>query len=63
VPEQILWPAESPIPRSSQVRAIRVDYADGEVELLGWETHWLIAFFILTMDFAFALLKPLGVKI
>jgi hypothetical protein len=61
--EQIIWPAESPIPRGSQVEAIRVDYVDGEVDMLGWGTHWIIAFFILTMVFAFALQKPLGVKI
>ncbi|HUF75107.1 MAG TPA: hypothetical protein VMM35_02455 [Longimicrobiales bacterium] len=61
--EQIIWPAESPIPRGSQVEAIRVDYVDGEVDMFGWGTHWIIAFFILTMIFAFALQKPLGVKI
>ena len=31
--------------------------------MFGWNTHWMIAFFILTMVFAFALAKPLGVKI
>jgi hypothetical protein len=61
--EQIIWPAESPIPRGSQVEAIRVDYGDGEIDMFGWGTHWIIAFFILTMVFAFALQKPLGVKI
>jgi hypothetical protein len=33
------------------------------VNLFGIEMHWIIAFFILTMVFAFALAKPLGVKI
>ena len=61
--EQIIWPAESPVPRGSQVEAIRVDYVDGEIDMFGWGTHWIIAFFILTMVFAFALQKPLGVKI
>jgi uncharacterized membrane protein (DUF106 family) len=61
--DQLVWPAESPIPRGSQVEAIRVDYVDGEIDMFGWGTHWIIAFFILTMVFAFALQKPLGVKI
>ncbi len=60
---QLIYPAEAPLPRGSNVEAIRVDYADAEINLLGWYTHWIIAFFILTMVFAFALAKPLGVKI
>jgi hypothetical protein len=31
--------------------------------MFGWGTHWMIAFFILTMVFAFVLAKPMGVKI
>jgi hypothetical protein len=31
------------------------------VNLLGWRTHWLIAFLVLTIVFAFALRGPLGV--
>ena len=60
---QLIYPAEAPLPRGSNVEAIRVDYADAEINLFGWHTHWIIAFFILTMVFAFALAKPLGVKI
>jgi uncharacterized membrane protein (DUF106 family) len=60
---QIIYPAEGPLPGGSGVEAIRVDYEDAEISLLGWETHWLIVFFILTTVFAFALAKPLGVKI
>lgn len=60
---QIIWPAEAPLPRGSSVEAITVSYADAEINLLGWRTHWIIAFFVLTTVFAFALAKPLGVKI
>jgi len=60
---QIVYPAESPLPDGSVLSSIRVDYADAEVSLLGWKMHWIIAFFILTMVFAFALAKPMGVKI
>ena len=60
---QLIWPAEAPLPRGSSAEAIRIDYADAEINMFGWNTHWIIAFFILTMVFAFALAKPLGVKI
>lgn len=60
---QIVYPVESPLPDDSGLASIRVDYADADVSLFGWEMHWILAFFILTMVFAFALAKPLGVKI
>ena len=61
--DQLIYPAEAPLPRGSPIEAIRLDYADADINLFGWSTHWIIAFFILTMVFAFALAKPLGVKI
>jgi hypothetical protein len=60
---QIVYPAEAPLPSGSGITSIRVGYADADVSLLGFEMHWIIAFFILTMVFAFALAKPMGVKI
>lgn len=60
---QIIYPAERAVPGGSGVEEIRVSYVDADVNLLGWHIHWLIAFFILTMVFAFALAKPMGVKI
>jgi hypothetical protein len=51
------------VPRGSTAEAIRLDYVEAEINMFGWHTHWIIAFFILTMVFAFALAKPLGVKI
>ena len=60
---QVIWPAEAPLPRGSSAQEITVSYADAEINMFGWKTHWLIAFFILTMVFAFALAKPMGVKI
>ena len=61
--DQLIYPAEAPLPRGSNATVIRLDYADAEINMFGWNTHWMIAFFILTMVFAFALAKPLGVKI
>ena len=61
--DQLIYPVEQPVPRGSSAEAIRLDYVEAEINMLGWHTHWIIAFFILTMVFAFALAKPLGVKI
>jgi hypothetical protein len=60
---QLAYPAEEPVPGGSQIEAIRVSYRTADVQLLGWETHWMVAFIILTMVFAYALAKPMGVKI
>jgi hypothetical protein len=61
--DQLVWPAEAPVPSTSPVRRIELSYADAEVSLFGWGMHWLIAFFILTMVFAFALQRPMNVKL
>jgi len=60
---QIIYPAEPPVPSGSSVASISVTYADADIRLLWWDMHWIIAFFILTMVFAFAFAKPMGVKI
>jgi len=60
--DQLLYPAEAPI-RDGPVQSISVSYPDADVSLLGWETHWLIVFFILAMVFAFALRRPFGVTL
>jgi hypothetical protein len=60
---QLLYPAESPIEGEIPIEAIAIGYPDRQIDLLGWETHWLIAFFILSIVFAFALRKRFGVVI
>ena len=37
-------------------------YVDAEINMFGWHTHWMIAFFLLSILFAFLLRKPLGVQ-
>ena len=51
---QVLYPVEPPLP-DGPIESIAVGYPEAEVSLLGWETHWLVVFFILTMIAAFAL--------
>jgi len=60
--DQILFPGEPGFPSGSGIEAIEVLYREGTVNFLGWRTHWLIPFFIITVLLAFALRKPLGVK-
>jgi hypothetical protein len=60
---QVVYPSEAPLPGGSRVESIRVSYRTADISLLGWRTNWMIAFFILTMIFAYALARPMGVKI
>lgn len=61
--DQLLFPVEPPLPADSLVESIEVTYPDAGVSLLGWETHWIVVFFILTIVVAFALRKPFDVTI
>lgn len=61
--DELIYPAESPLPRDGVVESIGLSYPDREVNLLGLKTHWLVHFFILTIVFAFLLRKPMGVTI
>jgi uncharacterized membrane protein (DUF106 family) len=60
---QLLYPAEAPIDSDVPIEAIYVSYPERAVNLFGWETHWMIAFFLLSIVFAFALKKRFGVVI
>jgi uncharacterized membrane protein (DUF106 family) len=59
--DQLLYPAEPPLPAGKPLRAITVTCPAAEVALLGLSAHWLVWFFVLTMAFAFALRRRLGV--
>lgn len=61
--DQLLYPAEDPVPAASAVESITLGYPEAEVSLFGWHTHWIIAFLILTIIFAFALKGLFGVTI
>lgn len=60
---QLLYPAEPPLPGGSPLRSIAVTYQGRDVGLFGIEGHWVISFFILTIVFAFALRGWMGVTI
>jgi len=61
--DQILYPAEPPLPASSPIASIELAYPDRSIDVLGVGIHWMIVFFALSLIFAFALRKPFGVTI
>jgi uncharacterized membrane protein (DUF106 family) len=59
----LLFPGERPLPGDAPVRAIRVDYRAARIPIFGLAVHWLVVFFVLSIAFALALRKRLGVAI
>jgi hypothetical protein len=60
---QLLYPAEPPLPAQSPIRSISLGYAERDVDVFGWQIHWMIVFFVLTIIFAFALRGPFKVTL
>jgi uncharacterized membrane protein (DUF106 family) len=63
--DQLLYPAEDPLPESTPIREITVGYQAGNAGFEGWENEltWMAAFFLLSVVFALILRKPLKVTI
>jgi hypothetical protein len=65
--DQLEWPSEPPLPPGGEIRRITIAYPEATMELLGWSWQWSFAwmgvFFVLTMVFALALKKPMGVEL
>jgi uncharacterized membrane protein (DUF106 family) len=65
--DQLEWPSEPPLPSSSSIRRITIAYPEATMSLLSWSWQWsfawMVVFFVLTMVFAFALKKPMGVEL
>jgi hypothetical protein len=61
---QLTWPGEPPLPEGAPIRLVAVSYPPRNLPLLGaWEYGWMVWFMVLSVAFAFALRKPLGVTI
>ncbi len=56
-------PGERSIAGSSVIESIEVKYPSSKTIIFGWDIHWLVTFFVLTLVFGFILMKPLKVKI
>jgi uncharacterized membrane protein (DUF106 family) len=60
--DELLYPAEPPLP-DGPFRSIEVRYKDADIDVFGWEIHWMIVYFALSMVFALALKGPFKVTI
>jgi hypothetical protein len=60
---EVAYPAERPLEKDSAVSRIEVGYATAGLPFLGWNMHWLIAFFGLSIVFGFSLKGLFGVEI
>jgi hypothetical protein len=65
--DQLEWPSEKPLPTDGAIQRITIDYPEATMSLFGWNWEWsfawMVVFFVLTMVFAFALKKPMGVEL
>ena len=59
----ILYPGEASIEQPTGVESVEVKYRPLPLSVLGWNLHWLVLFFILSIVFAFALKGLFGVEI
>ena len=59
----IQFPGEAPISPGSRVEAVGVSYPQLSLEVMGWDFHWLVLFFLLSVASAFVFRGPLGVEI
>lgn len=61
--EALLNPGEKPLSGENGVVGISVNYPEVEMNFLGFEMHWIIIFFILSIVAGFALKGVFGVEI
>lgn len=63
--DQLLYPAEPLLPADGPFQSVSVSLEDADLPIpgLGWGTHWMIVFFVLSIVFAFALKGTFGVTI
>ena len=59
----LMNPGETPLPESSSIRSITVQYKAASLPFFRWNLHWLVAFFILSIAFGFALKGVLRVEV
>ena len=59
----LLYPAENPIPSESPIESIEVNYPPLPLSVFGWEVHWLVLFFVLSVGFGFLLKGFFGIEV
>lgn len=60
---QVLHPGEAPLPSDMPLKSIEIAYPSKSMNLFGWHIHWIIAYFVLSIIFGFALKGILKVEI
>ena len=60
---ELIYPAEPSLPSDGAIEAITVSYPEANVDVFGFELHWMIVYFALSILFAFILRGPFGVTI
>ncbi len=63
VVDQLLNPAERPLPADAPVQSITVTYPEARIGFLFWEAHWLVVFFVLSILTALVLQRPFKVTL
>jgi hypothetical protein len=58
--DELLYPAEPPLD-PGPVEQVAVTYPEANVDVFGFEIHWMIVYFVLSMAFAFLLRGPFKV--
>lgn len=61
--DEIWNPGTAPLPGDSPVVNFEIRYSEMQANLLGWQTHWVIVFLILSVVFGFALKGVFKVEI
>ena len=65
--DQLEWPSEPPLASDGSIERITIAYPEATMSIFGWSWEWsfawMVVFFVLTMVFAFALKKPMGVEL
>jgi hypothetical protein len=59
----LMNPGEPPVSELSAVESIEIGYSPKRLILFGWHIHWLVAFFVLSVVFGFALKGVFHVQI
>jgi uncharacterized membrane protein (DUF106 family) len=52
--DQVLYPTEPPIKDQVPVQSIEIQYPSKNMNLFGWNIHWIIVYFVLSIIFGFA---------
>jgi len=63
VSEILLNPAESPLPHNGTIESIEVKYPPMKLMVFGYNIHWLIIFFVLSIAFGFSVKGVFGVQV